>query len=330
MKPMVRTLTAAFVWLTAFLATLWAAGALAFDLPWPGLRLPAAAGFALLALAALWRVPGQWLKPLALVTAAAAVAAWWFTLQPSHHRHWQPEVARLARVDVNGDLVTLHNLRNFDYRTDRDFTPRWETRTLNLAQLTGADIAVNYWGSPWMAHPIISFQFANAAPVCFSIETRKEVGEKYSAIGGLYRQFELIYIAADERDVIRLRTSFRKGEDVYLYRLTLPPAQARERFMEYVRAVNHLHERPQWYNAITTNCTTTIRAQRNPALRQPWDWRLLVNGKGDELMYEHGQIATGSLPFPELKRRARVNEAGLAAGNSPDFSRLIREGRPGF
>jgi hypothetical protein len=330
MKSFVRALARLIAWPVVLLAVVWAAGALAFDLPWPALRRASAIAFALAALLILWRVPGAWRKLATLAAASAGVAAWWFTLPPSHHRHWQPDVAHLARAEINGDLITLHNVRNFDYQSATDYTPRWETRTLNLSQLTGADIAINYWGSPWMAHPIISFQFANAAPVCFSIETRKEVGEKYSAIGGLYRRFELTYVAADERDVLRLRTSFRKNEDVYLYRLTLTPEQARRRFMDYIRALNHLHDRPYWYNALTTNCTTTIRTQTAETRRQPWDWRLLVNGKGDEMMYERGQIVTADLPFPELKRRARVNEAGRAATTSPDFSRLIREGRPGF
>ena len=157
--------------------------------------------------------------------------------------------------------MTLHNVRNCDYRTETDYTPRWETRTVRLSQLTGIDLAINYWGSPWMAHPIASFQFANAPPLCFFIETRKEIGESYSAIGGFFRQFELIYVVADERDVIRVRTNFRRSEDVYLYHTTTPPEKARERFMDYIAALNQLHAHPRWYNAATTNCTTSIRTQ---------------------------------------------------------------------
>ena len=141
-------------------------------------------------------------------------------------------------AEINGDEVTLHNVRNCDYRTETDYTPRWETRTVRLSQLTGIDLAINYWGSPWMAHPIASFQFADAPPLCFSIETRKEIGESYSAIGGLYRQFELIYIVADERDVIRVRTNFRHGEDVYLYRTTGAAGES-------ARAVHGIHRRAE-------------------------------------------------------------------------------------
>jgi hypothetical protein len=198
---------------------------------------------------------------------------------------------------------------------------------VRISQITGIDLAINYWGSPWIAHPIVSFQFADAPPLCFSIEIRKKLGQTYSTIGGLYRQFALIYIVADERDVIRLRTSYRK-EDVYLYRTTISPAHARERFLEYIHSLNALRKKPRWYNAITTNCTTSIRTQHPPQQRVPWDWRILLNGKGDELLYQRHFIVTGGLPFAELKSRSLIDTRARAANDSPDFSKLIREGLP--
>jgi hypothetical protein len=233
-------------------------------------------------------------------------------------------------AEINGDEVTLHNVRNCDYRTETDYTARWETRTVRLSQITGIDMAIDYWGSPWIAHPIISFQFADALPVCFSIETRKTIGQTYSAIGGLYRQFELIYVVADERDVIRLRTNYRKGEDIYLYRTTLTPARAGERFVEYVHSLNELRTHPRWYNAVTTNCTTSIRHQHPALERMPWDWRILLNGKGDEMMYERGAIVTGGLPFADLKQQSLIDEKAKAADQAADFSRQIRSGLPAF
>jgi hypothetical protein len=255
------------------------------------------------------------------------VLAWWLTLSPSNESDWQPDVAKEAWADIHGDEVTLHNVRNCDYRTETDYTPHWGTRTVRVSRITGVDVAVNYWGSPWIAHPLASFQFVDAPPLCFSIETRKKIGQTYSTIGGLYRQFELIYIVADERDVIRLRTNYRK-ENVYLYRTTVSPARARERFLEYIHSLNALRNEPRWYNAVTTNCTTSIRTQHPPKERIPWDWRILLNGKGDELMYEHHVIVTGGLPFAELKARSLINTRARAANDSPDFSQLIREGLP--
>jgi hypothetical protein len=132
---------------------------------------------------------------------------------------------------------------------------------------------------------------------------------------------------ADERDVIRVRTNYRK-EDIYLYRTTVSPAQARERFLEYIRSLNSLRNKPRWYNAITTNCTTSIRTQHPANERVPWDWRILLNGKGDEMLYERHVIVTSGLPFAELKTRSLIDTRASAANDSPDFSKLIREGLP--
>jgi Domain of unknown function (DUF4105) len=224
----------ALAWITAILCAAWAFGAIYFDFPTSG-RL-AALLFVLLLLAAIAFVRGKLLKLAIVFGAFVLVASWWLTLKPSNNRPWQPDVARTAWAQIDGDEVTVHNVRNCEYRTNTDFTPHWETRTVRLSQITGMDVAINYWGSPWISHPIVSFLFADALPLCFSIETRKTIGQNYSTLGGLYRQYTLIYIVADERDSIRLRSNFRH-EDVYLYHTLASPAQARERFLEYIKAM---------------------------------------------------------------------------------------------
>ena len=259
----------------------------------------------------------------------AAVLAWWFTLAPSHNRDWSVEYSRLPRADVEGDKLTIHDLRHFDYPSGGEPVPRWETRSCNLADLEGMDLAINFWGSPWIAHPIVIFRFKDAAPLAFSIETRREADEKYSALAGFFRNYELIVLAGDERDLLRLRTGVREGEDVYLYATTTTPEQARQRLMEYVAAMNALAEKPRWYNAVTSNCTTAIRGMHSGE-RMPSDWRLLVNGLGDEMLYERNLLHTGGLPFADLKPRALINTAARSAHDDPDFSRAIRTGRPGF
>lgn len=318
-------------WLILSLCILWAIGALCFDFPVASLRSFAAVSFAVLVLLALFFVPRQTRKLLVMLSAFLIVLAWWrLTLKPSNNRQWQPDVAETAWAEINGDEVTLHNIRNCDYRTETDYTPHWETRTVKLSSLTGLDLAITYWGSPYIAHPIVSFEFADSPPLCFSIETRKQVGENYSTIGGLYRQYELIYICSDERDVIRLRTNYRHGEEVYLYRLLVPLTEVQERFREYLTTVNALHTKARWYNAVTTNCTTAIRDQHPSKERIPWDWRILVNGKGDELLYERHLIATGGLGLAELKQQSHINDRARAADKDPNFSKRIREGVPGF
>lgn len=312
--------------LVILIAFAWAFGALWYD----GLGKIFAV-LNVLALAAAFIFVKSWRYKLAVFAGwFVIVLGWWLTLTPSNEGNWQPDVAQLPWAEIDGDIVTLHNVRNFEYRSETDYTPRWESRTVRISQITSIDMAINYWGSPWMAHPIISFQFADAPPICFSIETRKKVGQSYSAIGGLYRQFSLIFIVADERDVMRVRTNYRKGEDVYLYRTTFTGDQARERFHQYLKSINALRDKPRWYNAITTNCTTAIRHQHPSSKRAPWNWRMLLNGKMDELLYDLKMIETGGLPFDELKRRVHINADAKAAGDDPDFSNLIRIGRPKY
>jgi len=307
-------------------ATLWACGALWFDFPVDALKRPAAVAAGLAALAFCFLMKPWRRAVLAVSLMFGIILFWWLSQEPRLDRDWKPEVSRLPHAEIEGDRIVLHDVRDFDYRSEDDFTPAWRTRTLHFSKLRGADIFITYWGSPYMAHPIISFDFGEDGRVCFSIETRQEKGEGYSALGGLYRRFELIYVVAEERDVIRLRTNYRQGEDVYLYRLHAP--QVRESFMEYVRVLNALHEEARWYNAITNNCTSAIRHQRAAERRSGWDWRMLVNGFGDELLYERGAISN-SLPFGELKALARINDKARAADQDPDFSSRIRSGLPG-
>ena len=324
----IKAIAWALVWLVLSVAVLWAAGALYFDFPVSILRGPAALLLLLAFIATAIFVRGRLLKLAICLGGFALVTGWWLTIKPTNNRTWQPDVAHTAWAEINGDQVTVHDVRNCEYRTEDDFTPRWDTRTVRLSQITGMDLAITYWGSPWMAHPIVSFDFADALPLCFSIETRKSVGQKYSAVRGLYRQYTLIYVVADERDSIRVRSNYRHGEDVYLYRTLASPPEARERFLEYIQTINILRDHPRWYNAVTTNCTTSIRTQRPRNERAPWDWRILVNGKGDELLYERHLIATGGLPFSELKQRSWINKLARAADQDPDFSRLIRANLP--
>jgi hypothetical protein len=253
---------------------------------------------------------------------------WWSTFEPSNDRDWQPDVARLPSVDVNGDLLAFHHIRNFDYRSETDFTPRYEERVYDLARLRGLDLFMSYWGSPAIAHTIMSWQFEDAPPLAISIETRKRKGQAYSAIDGFFRQYEIIYVVADERDLVRLRTNYR-GEQVYLYRLATPVPNARALLLDYVGTINSLARQPRFYNALTDNCTTSIRRHVKHVVPRahPFDWRLLANGYGDRMLYERGQI-DANLPFELLRAKSLINAAAKAAERDPDFSSRIREGLP--
>jgi hypothetical protein len=318
----------ALLWGLLASLTLWTVTALYFDVRISWLRLPLAIIYGLGMLVVWVRVRRPW---KAVITAAGfvLVLGWWFSLKPSNDRDWQPDVAVLPYADIAGNQVTIHNIRNCDYHTETNFDVHYYDRTFNLDALRTVDLYLVTWGSPNIAHTLVSFGFTNGDFVCFSIETRKEKGEDYSAVKGMFRQFELTCVVADERDLVRLRTNYRQDEEACLYRVRMTPAQGRTLLLDYLRLVNNLRDRPEWYNAITDNCTTAIRTQRARADRAPWNWRMLINGHLDELLYERGVIDT-SLPFAELKQRSHINPRAKAADKAVDFSQQIRKGLPGF
>jgi hypothetical protein len=317
-----------FALLLALSLTAWGAAALYFDLlSGTSLRTWGASSYSIAMVGTLLAFRGRGKGIAICVAVFALVLAWWLTLKPSNDRAWQPDVAQTAWAEIDGDRVTIHNVRNCDYRTEGDYTPHWETRTFDLSQIRGMDIFLTYWGSPWIAHPIVSFQFGDNDYIAMSIETRKEVGEQYSAIRGFFRYYELIYTVSDERDVVRLRTNYRKGEETYLFHTRATPEHARATFLNYLKKINRIRNRPEWYNALTNNCTTNIATLAGePQL----DWRVLLNGRADQMLYERGDLATGNLPFAQFKEQAHINAAARAANDAPDFSRRIRESRAGF
>lgn len=307
-------------------AVAWGVLAIWFDGPHSRmLAAPMAAGLAIVSI-----VLAAIVRPLlrGLVVAlfpVIVVALWWTSIPPSNARDWTPDVSRTARVTFDGSRVTIENVRNFKYRSESDYDQRWETRSYDLDRIKGVDLFISFWGRTEIAHTIVSWDFDNGQHLAISIETRKEKGESYSAIRGFFRQYELYYVVADERDLVGLRTNYRV-EQVYLYRISATPAQARALLVDYLNEVNQLADHPEWYNALTQNCTTAIRGHaQNIGAGGSLDWRLLANGHLDELLYERGQIDT-SIPFAELRSRSNITEKAKAAGDSPDFSARIRQG----
>lgn len=312
--------------LVVTLALLWASAALYFSAPSPYL----AALFAVAFLPLVWANR----RPLTLLIGAVAtlaVLAWWWQLAPSNTADWQADGARLPQVEfeADGDRFTVRNIRDFVYASEFVYTPRYRDEQFALSALRSLDLFLVYWGSPWIAHTILSFGFDDGRQLAVSIETRKRVGQQYSAVQGFFRQFTLIYVVATERDVVGLRTDHRH-EDVYLYRLRASPQLARDAFREYAGHINRLHDAPEWYNALTDNCTTSIRNDIYKYLaNKSFDWRLLLNGRIDEMLYERGTIDTG-LPFAALKERSHINARARALPPGSDFTAGIRRGLPGF
>ncbi len=329
-RTTVRILAAVLLWFVLLLLTLWAVAALYVDIRIAALRIPLIVVYIVTVIALLFLVR-RW-KAIACFACFCVALIWWLSLKPSNEGDWRADDARTAWAEIAEDQVTIHNVRNCDYRSETDFSNCWSDRTYDLSQLRALDFFFVNWGIPWIGHPIVSFDFGDNQHLAFSVEARYKVGQDYSSILGFFRQYALIFIAADERDVIRLRTNFRKDEEVYMYRTTVPAPLARKLFMVYVNYLNRLKDHPEWYNALSNNCTTAIDGQLRAELPKasPWTYRFLLNGTLDELEYERGRLVTGGLPFPELKQQSHINSLAKTIGDSLDYSALIRAGRVGF
>jgi hypothetical protein len=325
-------LALAFLWLVVALLSCWAMAALYIDVRLSALRIPATILYVVILVGILIRYKLHLRSALLCLGCFCVVLVWWLSLKPSNSGAWQADVDRPAWVEMNGDHLIIHNLRNCDYRTETDYSNCWSDRAVNLSDLRGADLFFTTWGVKWIGHPILSFQFGDDQHVAFSIEARYKGEQNYSAILGFFRQYELIFVVADERDLIRLRTNFRKDEEVFLYRTSLDADAARTIFRTYVDYLNQLKDHPEWYNALTRNCTTTLDKQISSEIAkpQPWNYQLLVNGTLDELLYNRGRFVTDGLSFKELKSRAHINAIAKTIDKSQDYSAIIRENRPGF
>lgn len=295
------------------------------NLPGALLRSVLSIAFAAFAIWTLWLSHPR--RTTAFTVLFLGVAAWWISISPSHDRNWRPEVAVMPRVTIDGDRVHITGVRNFDYRSRDDFTVRYEEREVLLSRLSGIDFYVSYWAEGLVGHTFLSFIFDNAPPLNISIETRPEVGEGFNPIASLFKQFELIYVVGDERDLVGLRVNHRQ-ETVYLYRLNTTADDARRLLMIYLERINELANRPEFYHLLSNSCTINIIRYANAAGREgQFDIRHLFNGLIDSYLYHSGRIDT-TLLFDELRRRSLINAAGQAAGGAADFSDRIRASLP--
>ena len=281
--------------LTTIALALWVAGAIWFDLGQEKVWGKC--------LALVWCVGVVWLftawqplwEPFAVFLGIVlAFIGTWLLQKPRHDRDWDPSVAVLPRCACQDDLVVVENVRDFAYRSLSDFTPRYNTRTLHLANLDAADIIFFNWGSRWMSHPVLVFDFGSDGRICISIEVRYRKGQKYSIVRSLYRQQELIFLVAEERDVVLRRIKYSTNQTGRLYRLQASREELQAVFLDYCNTINDLYASPRWYHGFCANCTTSF--YRLPSRRFRLDWRILLNGMLEWSLYVHGRLDQ-SLPF---------------------------------
>jgi hypothetical protein len=328
-----KTLKFIFVFIIAIVVagmTAWAALAIYYsDVPGEGIRSAIAIGFAVCTAAAFLFFKKRFWTFIGFLIVFCLIVMWWLNIKPSNERNWQQDVAVLPYATIQENLVTIHNIRDLNYRTETDFDVHYYDKTFDLNKLDSVDMIAVYWMGDAIAHIMMSFGFQGKDFVAFSIETRKEKGEGYSTIKGFFKQYELIYIAGDERDLIRVRTDYRNPqEDVYLYRTMMPRDRVQKLFMEYIRQINAMKKKPVWYNTLTTNCTTNIVMHiKTFSDRIHYNWKILLSGYTPLYAYEFGALDT-RLPFAELRKASYINPKAHVIGNDPEFSKRIRDGLP--
>ena len=330
MSRILRLILMSAVILLVLLLTLWGTLALWYRLPAPELLrflvsgLFIASGIATI-VAQFGAYQGRMLFAFSFLFAC--LVFWWGTITPSAEGNWSPDVARQVTGTIDGNLLTLTNVREFEWRTDDDFTPNWTTRTYDLDQLKTVDLFLSYWAGPQMAHFVLSFGFSDGQYLAWSIEVRRQIGGEFSPIADAFKANPLVILATVERDVIGVRSNVR-GEDVQLFRLRTRPKDARALLMEYVTDANSLAKKPQWYNSLTTNCTTVVfKMLKAIGDSHGFDWRMIVNGYLPDYAYERGVLNT-DYPLTELRKLGRIAKRGKEAGLGPAFSKTIRKGTP--
>lgn len=320
--------------MVCLLVTLWGGFALWFQLPLgTTVRSVVMACWCVVGLLAVWAscTPrARWRGLLMFAVLFCMILGWWTTIQPLQNREWADDVAVPLSARVEENMLVVENVRDFQWRTQTDYDVRWERREYDLDQLESADMILSYWMGPAIAHTLVSFVFSDGRQLVFSLEIRKERGESFSALGGFFRKFESVLVASDERDIVRVRSNVR-GEDVYLYRLHgLSQKDLQSLLRSYVEEGDELQRAPQFYNTLTSNCTTVVFGlMRRIAPGLPIDYRLLLSGYLADYAFDIGGLTPGE-EFSVLHQRGRITQRALDAGDAADFSTRIRQGVPGI
>ena len=276
----------------------------------------------------LWR-RSIWKGLLIYLVLHGALLVWWNNLIPSNNHQWEEDVAQMTSGSIEGDQVTLFNVRNFDWHSETEYTPRWETREYDLSKLTSVDMLTSHWGMDAIAHVLVSFGFDDGQFVTFSVEIRKKKGQQFSEIAGFFKQYELSILATDERDAIGVRPNVR-GEDTFLYRIDMPADIRKKLFLSYIEQANQLIEQPRFYNTVTANCTTLVFGMmQHISGGLPLDARLLLTGYLPSYIKEQGGLTDG-FDLAQLRSAGRITERSKQAGQSSNYSKIIRQGVPGW
>ncbi len=319
--------------LTLLVMSIWGALALHYQEPlepiWTRALIALWSILSLLSLFSLWRKRylinfGYFLLMFCMLLL------WWSSIKPTHEKDWADDVMYMASGEVKGNLVTVHNVRNFKWRAEDAYIPKWETRTYDLTKIQSIDLFTSHWGIEAIAHVLVTFGFSDGQFITFTVEIRKTKGQSFDSLAGFFKAYELSIIATDERDAVGVRPNVR-GEDTYLYRLNMPKETMRQLFTAYIKKANDLVEQPQFYHTITANCTTIVfDMMEHISGKMPFDYRVLATGYLPEYVQDLNGFYAKDVPLEELTQKGLINTRSKAAMNLNTYSQDIRRDVPGW
>lgn len=318
------------LFLVVAFCTFWATMAFWFKLPGTEIvrwcAIGAFGGLGLATLVAIFKsVRWRWLSVFGL--CMIGIVGWWNTLTPPADGDWPAEVARQVSGTIEGDTLTLQNVRAFDWRTTEDYTENWVTRSYDLSQIDSVDMFLSFWSGPSIGHFMLSFGFADGKYLTFSNEVRRSKGSSFSPLADFFKANPIIMIASEETDIVGLRSNVRK-ERVQIFRIKSNPDNRRAFVEAYVTAANKLKQEPHWFNSVFTNCSTSaVLLARHIGAKLPRDWRLIVNGYMPDYLYERDALDT-DVSLADLFRLGDITKRANAAGLTNGYSTAIRDGVP--
>ena len=264
---------------------------------------------------------------LGVVVVALVAIGGWMSIRPTNERRFIAQQAVLPAAHIEGHLAHVKDVRNFHYSAEDKFTPAYDDRTYDLDKLESVSFIVTPFSESWRgpAHTFVTFGFSDSQYVSISVEARREPGETYGPLSGLFKKFELIYVVGDERDLIGQRAIYGKSP-VYLYPIKAPRERIREVFVEMLQRADGLREHPEFYNTLTNNCTSNVIAHVNHVAphRISSGIKTILPGYSDEVAYKLGLIDT-DLDLEHARERFRINERARRYADDPLFSFRIRE-----
>ena len=248
--------------------------------------------------------------------------------KPKRYKDWIESCKKppIVRISKDMGMVKIDNVREFKWRSVDDYDAAWVTRSYYLDQLDSLDLIVEPLGdSKLFAHSMLSFGFGPERKVVISAEVRKEEGESFSLLPGLYKQFELMYQVNSERDALTLR-GCEEGTQLYIFPIKANQEFMKSLFLSMTEKAGKLTDEPKFYHSLRANCTTELfdHIKKNYDGSISYGRGVLFPAQSGKVLHEMGWMDT-DLDYDAAMEQFRSGMRVRKFADNPDFSKKIRE-----